>query len=167
MGKIFFLLLGWPLFTAAQKNEYDIAFAKSIPPGLGKPVRLPEREYNSNFSIVDLVDYDKRERVFIIKEDSVYRALFWRYVYTEDSLKKYRKTNDNKYFFSWMEKHMSDSLPQIDFSKKELVLYSACAQCLAYCEHDEKNGYNSCHRNVCMFRDAWFIREKKTSYVKE
>ena len=40
-------------------------------------------------------------------------------------------------------------------------MYASCAQCLAYCNHGA--GYTSCHRNVCIFREVWFIREKKNT----
>ena len=48
-----------------------------------------------------------------------------------------------------------DSLPVIDFSKKELVLYLFCAQCAAYCSNNRP-----CHRNACSYQSIWFLRPK-------
>lgn len=59
-----------------------------------------------------------------------------------------------------MFRFLTDSLPVFDFSKQELVLYSACDQCLAFCNHHGKEN-EPCHRNVCRFQDAWFVRDKK------
>jgi hypothetical protein len=37
-------------------------------------------------------------------------------------------------------------------------LYTACGQCLAFCEHEK--GHNNCHRNACNFLPTWFIRKR-------
>ena len=159
MRKMLFLLLSFPLFVQAQSEEHERAFLKSIPDSLVQRIQLPQRDYNPNFSIDDTVNYRIKTRVFIITSDSVYKKLFWRHTYTKDSLLKYKQQNENPWSLKWIEEHLVDSIPPIDFSKNELLLYSACGQCLAYCENDE--GHDSCHRNVCMFQEAWFIREKK------
>ena len=160
MRKMLFLLLLFPVLSQAQRPEYDRAFVNSIPDSLSRSIHLPKRDYNPNFRFEDTVDYrQKRDRIFIVTTDSVYKKLFWRYIYTQDSIIKYKQQNENSYSLKWMEEHLVDSIPVIDFSKYELVMYSACAQCLAFCHHDEGN--TSCHRNACNFREAWFIREKK------
>jgi len=159
MRKMLFLLLLFPVLSQAQQSEYEKAFFKSVPDSLTHLIHLPERDYNPNFHFDYTIDYSqKNNRVVIITSDSVYRKIFWRYVYTQDSIIKYTKLNTDAYYLNWMKKHLIDSLPVIDFSKQELIMYSACGQCLAFCRHDE--GYTSCHRNACNFRELWFIRKK-------
>ena len=160
MKQVLFLLLLAPLFSEAQRREWDIAYYKSIPQELGKPIHMPDRDYNPNFDWEETYNYRQKSRVYIISSDSIYRKLFWRYVYTQDSLKKYDLPGD--YFqwqYKWMKEHLIDSLPIIDFSKNDLIVYAACAQCFAYCEHEQ--GSDSCHRNACNFRETFYIREKK------
>ena len=166
MRKMLFLLLLFPLFLHAQRPEYERAFFKSIPDSLTRPIHMPERDYNPNFNFDYTIDYrQKNNRVVVITSDSVYRKLFWRYVYTQDSIRKYTKLKTEPYYLNWMKEHLVDSLLVIDFSTQELVMYSACAQCLAFCNHDE--GRTSCHRNACNFREAWFIREKKERNIAQ
>ena len=166
MKQVLFLLLLLPLLSTAQRKEWIDTYNKSIPEGLGKPIHLPQRDYNP---IIDTIDFRQKEnRVVVITEDSVYKKLFWRYVYTKDSLKKYGKPDKEKDFYNWLtsqsiERFLVDSIPKIDFSKNELVLYSACGQCLTNCEHNE--GHHSCHRNACNFSEVWFLREKKEVYL--
>lgn len=159
MKQVLFLLLLAPLFSNAQRKDWDIAYHKSIPAGIGKPIHMPDRDYNQNLNLEETYVYSQKKRVYVIKSDSVYRKLFWRYVYTEDSLRKYNKPGKNEYYYRWMVEHMVDSLPKIDFSIHELVIYAACAQCFAYCEHEKES--DSCHRNACNFRETFYIREKK------
>lgn len=154
MRKMLFLYLLFPLLSKAQRDDYDIAFRKSIPDSLGKPIHLPER-YHSDFLYDVIPDLKERTKVLIIGSDSIYHKFFSRYRYTDDSLKKYKKADGDPWRYNWMAKHHVDSLPVIDFSKNELLVYAACAQCLAYCPG------GPCHRNSCSFREAWFIREKK------
>jgi hypothetical protein len=121
---------------------------------------MPERDYNPDLRYDDTVSYFQKNRVFIVRSDSLYRNFFWRYTYTNDSLKKYKNSKTDSWWYKWMEKHHMDSLPVIDFSKNELLMYSACAQCLAFCNN--QGMYNGpCHRNACNFREAWFIRKRK------
>lgn len=157
MRKMFFLLLFCPLLADAQRSEYDIAFQKSIPDSLIQPIHMPERDY-SDFNYDVITDYKERRKVLIIRSDSLYRIFFSKYRYTDDSLMRYKNSGGDAWWFNWMERHHIDSLPVIDFSKNELMVYVACPQCLAYCDN-----YEPCHRNACSFREAWFIREKKHS----
>jgi len=121
---------------------------------------MPERDYNPHFRYDDTISYFQKSRVFIVRSDSVYKELFWRYTYTNDSLIKYKKLKTDPWWYHWMEKHHVDSLPVIDFSKNELLIYAACAQCLAICNHQGMDN-GPCHRNVCNFTEAWFIRKRK------
>ena len=160
MKKMLFFLLLFPVLIKAQQTEWDIAFLKSIPDSLTRPIHMPERDYNPRIRYDDTVSYFQKSRVFIVRSDSVYRELFWRYTYTNDSLMKYKKLKTDPWWYYWMERHHVDSLPVIDFSKNELVMYAACAQCLAFCNH--QGMYNGpCHRNACDFRETWFIRKRK------
>ncbi len=161
-----FLLLLLPLAVQAQtERDYEIAFKGSIPANLGKPIHMPRRDYNPHFQIDAAVDYKTKSRIFIIQADSVYKKLFWRYTYTHDSVRNCRKKTNDDWWCNWMEQHLVDSLPVIDFRINDLVMYSACAQCLAYCRHDEMQ--NSCHRNACSFRETWFIRPKQNIPAKQ
>jgi hypothetical protein len=161
MKQLLFLFLLFPSLAEAQRTEWDIAFKKSIPDSLTQPIRMPERDYNPHLAYEgsDTVNYKSESRVIIIGSAALYKQFFWRYVYTNDSLKAYKAAGSDPWWYNWMEKHHADSLPVIDFTKNELVMYAACAQCLAFCHHDE--GKTSCHRNACMFRERWYIRERK------
>jgi hypothetical protein len=161
MKKLFFLFLLLPLLADAQRTEWDIAFNKSIPDSLTHTIRMPQRDYNPylNYKGSDTINYNTKSRVTIISSDSLYKQFFWHYIYTNDSLKVYKAAGGNPWGYNWMKKHHVDSLPVIDFTKNELVLYAACAQCLASCNH--AGGKQSCHRNSCMFRETWFIGERK------
>ncbi|MBL7746950.1 MAG: hypothetical protein JNM19_05945 [Chitinophagaceae bacterium] len=161
MRKIIFLLLACPVLASAQRKEWDIAFLKSIPDSLTQPIHMPPRDYNPTFSYDDNISYGQKSRVFVVTSDSVYHQLFWRYIYTQDSLAKYKRTDGDQWWYNWMVTHLVDSLPVIDFSKKELLMYAACAQCFAYCNHGQ--GEDNCHRNACNFRETWFIRDKRRS----
>jgi hypothetical protein len=161
MKQLLLLLLLLPSITKAQRTEWDIAFKKSIPDSLGRPVHMPARDYNpyQHYAEIDIINYKTKSSVVIIRSDTLYRKFFRHYVYTNDSLKAYKAAGGDYWRHAWMEKHHADSLPVIDFSKNELLMYSACAQCLAFCHHDE--GKTACHRNACMFREKWFIRERR------
>ncbi len=167
MKRLILLFIVFPLLAEAQRTEWDIAFNKSIPDSLTRPIHMPQRDYNPGlgYDNGNKVSYRTKERVVIISSDSVYRQFFWRYIYTDDSLKAHKATGDGYWHYKWMEKHHTDSLPVVDFSKNELVLYAACAQCLANCHHAA--GSTSCHRNACMFREKWFIRAGKQLYSKQ
>jgi hypothetical protein len=155
MKKMLLFLLLIPVLIKAQRTEWDIAFQKSIPDSLTRPIHMPERDY-SDFTYDVITDYKERRKVLIITSDSVYRKFFSKYIYNDDSLKKYKNAGADPWWYNWMVKHHIDSLPVIDFSKYELLVYAACPQCLAYCDN-----YEPCHRNACSFREAWFIRKRK------
>ncbi len=166
MRKMILCIIIFPLFAKAQSPESEIAFKNSIPDSLGKPIRLPEPGYYRGFNMEDIADYYIKQRIFIISTDSIYRRIFWDYRFTKDSLQKYGPDKDSLYY-KWMVKHRVDSLPVIDFSKQELVMYSSCGQCLAFCEHENGNKSTSCHRNVCNFMYEWFLRDKKYVVTNE
>jgi hypothetical protein len=161
MRMVIFLFLALPFYSRSQSSKWDIAFLKNIPDSLTQPIHLPERDYNPYFNIDETVSYHQKSRVFIIKSDSLYRKLFWRYTYTIDSLKKYKDSGINSWEYKWVEKHLVDSIPIVDFSRNELVMYAACPQCLFNCNHHGRDN-EPCHRNVCNFREAWFIRKIKS-----
>jgi hypothetical protein len=170
MKRLFVLFACWPLLATAQRTEWDVAYKKSIPDSLTKPIRMPARDYNPHLIGQNGFALGKKTRkgVFAIQSDSLYRQFFWRYIYTDDSLKACKVAGCDPWQYKWMEKHHVDSLPVIDFAKQELLVYVACAQCLAFCHHAgpsylarETPGQEPCHRNACNFRESWFIREKR------
>lgn len=161
MKQLLLLFFLCPLVAAAQRTEWDFAYNKNIPDSLTKPIHMPERDYNPHlqYDIGDTPSYKEKKRVVVIQSNDRYKQFFWRYIYNNDSLKACKDAGCDYWRYNWMEKHHIDSLPVIDFSKNELVMYAACAQCLAYCHH--ATGQESCHRNACNFRETWFIRPRK------
>jgi len=164
MKKIVFLLLIVPATVFCQSRESINAFRNSIPENLGRPVTLPQRGYGTPISQDDSFSYKKRQNIFVINSDSVYRLVFWNYRYTKDSLRDYIRGNDSS-LYKFMLRYLVDSLPVFDFSKVELVLYYACGQCLAFCDHHGEK-QEPCHRNACSFMDAWFVREKQPALTQ-
>ena len=126
------LLIATGLNAFSQREEYDQAFHSHIPAGIGKEVNLPDPGHGAKFDLSRFNPLYGNSLVFVIVSDSMYYNVF----------SKYKK----------------DTLPEIDFVNNELVLYMACGQCLAYCEHSK--GTESCHRNMCYYQRAWFLREK-------
>jgi hypothetical protein len=168
MRKMLFLFLGLPMAVLSQIPQSEIIFENSIPAGLGHRIHLPERRYNPDFILDQAEGYRLHSRFFIITTDSVYHSLFKEYHYTETSLKNYHFTSNDFYDslgYSQILHHLSDSLAVIDFTRQELILYSACTKCLEVCHH--KEGMNGCHRSACQFMEAWFIRDKEPLIVKE
>lgn len=161
MKQLLLLLFLSPLLAGAQRAEWDIAYNENIPDSLTKPIHMPQRDYNPHlrFDTSDAINYKIKKRVVIIQSNDRYKQFFWRYIYNNDSLKACKDAGCDYWQYNWMEKHHVDSLPVIDFSKNELVMYAACAQCLAHCHHT--TGQESCHRNACYYRETWFIRQRK------
>jgi hypothetical protein len=162
------ILLSVSLFVSiasfSQDTKFEDAFRANMPAGLGDPVHLPVLDGRSNFDIDKIAPYDAKIRILVVNSDSFYHKIFSSYTETRESLNSF-KGEKNDWQYRSMVAHLSDSLPTIDFNKYELVLYSACAQCLANCHHDK--GDPSCHRNVCVFTNAWFVREKAVTEKKE
>lgn len=159
MRKLLFLLLIVPTISYSQSKESISAFQKTISTEFGEPIHLPDLGvgYDPEFDIDKIAGNEAKQRVLVVVSDSLYKKIFSRYNFTSDSLKA-SKRDPSDWYYKWMVKHLVDSLPVIDFTKKELVMYSACGQCLAFCDH--QNGRTSCHRNSCTFMVAWFVREK-------
>jgi hypothetical protein len=154
MQKMLFLFLMLPFSMAAQKPEWDISFTKSFRPELGKPIRMPEIDYNTDFSIEDQFRPRQRQMYYPVSTDSVYRKIYYRYIYTADSITKYEKDGADSFTLNFIKKYQRDSIPSFDFDQYNVIIYSACPQCLAHCKHDQ--GQKSCHRNACFYRHAWF-----------
>lgn len=164
MRKLLFLLLILPAISYSQSKESFTAFQKSISSEFGEPIHLPELGQSPDFDIDKIASYDAKQRVLVVVSDSLYKKIFSRYNFTSDSLKA-SKRDPSDWYYKWMVQHLADSIPVIDFTKKELVMYSACGQCLAFCDH--QNGHTNCHRNVCDFMVAWFLRDKSVADKRE
>ena len=133
MKNIFFLLLLLPSLTFAQSNKSITAFLTSRPDTLGTPVlELNNKKFNQLYSIREV-------------------GMKRKYIYTIYTAEEYRKVFDN---------YHKDSLPFFDFSKQELVVYTACGQCMIVCNHHGRER-EPCHRNACVYQEAWYIRDKK------
>ena len=154
MQKMLLLFFILPLSLTAQKQEWDIAFTQSFQPELGKPLPMPEIGYNADFSIEDQFRPRQRQMHYTVSTDSVYRKIYYRYVFTADSISKYEKNGADSFTLSLIKKYQRDSIPSFDFEEHNLIIYSACAQCLAICSHGK--GQESCHRNACYYQHAWF-----------
>ena len=164
MKRMLFILLLVPALSFAQSNESIAAFLKSRPENLGKPVTLPHRSYYDILSMRDSKGRYKRSFIAVITSDSVYHKIFGQYIYTKESLKNWVTAADS-FYYKLMCEYSIDSLPVFDFSKQELVLYSACGQCLAFCNHESEER-EACHRNACHMQDAWYVRNKEPWIVK-
>jgi hypothetical protein len=158
------LFLSIAIGSFSQNPKFDAAFKANMPEGLGDPIHLPKVEWRSEFDIDKIAPYDAKIRILVVNSDSFYHKIFSSYNQTKESLAHYEGSKDD-WQYKTLVSHLSDSLRSIDFNKYELVLYSACAQCLANCHHDKGNP--SCHRNVCVFTNAWFLREKVVTDKKE
>ena len=154
-----FLLLLLPVFSFAQTDESIDAFLKSRPDSLGIPVSMPDRTYYSFKEEKDSKGRHKRSFIAVITTDSEYHKIFSQYIYTKDSLKNWKLSTDS-FYYKLMCKYLVDSLPVIDFSTQELVLYAACGQCMVVCNHHGKE-HESCHRNACYMQESWFLRNKE------
>jgi hypothetical protein len=155
MYKLSLVLLLFPLLLKAQSKEEIDSFNVNIPTNLGKVIYLPDPG-RGDFEIDNIAPYDAKIRILVVTSDSLYHKIFSRFNITSDSLNHY-KGDKTGWEYKWMQRWMTDSIPFIDFSKQELVLFSACAHCLAFCNHKVSN---SCHRAACDFTNRWFVREK-------
>jgi hypothetical protein len=155
--RLLLILLLLPLVSNSQRLEWIRAFNDSTPKDIGTPIKLPTPWYK-DFHNEIIAPYYVKNRVFVIKTDSQYRKIFATYRFTNDSLKA-SGLNKDEFYYKWMVQHHADSIPKIDFTRNELVLYSACPQCLAHCRHNGER-HEPCHRNMCMFNYAWFVRKK-------
>jgi hypothetical protein len=154
MRKILFLFCLLPLVLEAQKPDWDSAYVKSFRSGFGQPLAMPEIDYNSSFTIEDQFSPRQRQMHYPIATDSALRKIYYRYIYTADSINKYEKNGADSFTLKLIKKYQRDSIPSFDFAQYYLIIYSACAQCLANCNHGR--GQESCHRNACNFRHTWF-----------
>jgi hypothetical protein len=159
MKRVVFFLLLVPFFAGAQRTEHILAYQHHKPDSLTTPIHMPERDYNPHVDLTPSGLDRNPIRVFVIGTDSLYRKIFWRYIYNDDSLKKLKQLGVDQWTYDWTKRHHVDSLPRIDFSRQELLVYSACGQCLAFCRVEE--GHRSCHRNGCNYRETWYVREKR------
>lgn len=166
MKKTLFLLLLIPSLIFAQSDESIAAFLKSRPEGLGRSVSMPKSEYHPHFDYSYYHSGNKeRGLIYVVSSDSAYHKIFSRFNITKESLNNYKIENNDSFFYKLLLKYLIDSLPVFDFSKQELVLYSACGQCLAFCHHTI--GVDACHRNACTLMEAWYVRDKETLFVRK
>jgi hypothetical protein len=164
MRKMVFIFFLLPILGAAQRPEVDIAYVKSFRPELGKPLLMPEIDFNPDFIIENQYNPRQRQMHYPVTSDSAYRKIYFRYIYTADSLKKYEQKGADSFALSVIKKYQIDSLKSFDFNAYNLIIYSACGQCLANCNHGK--GDESCHRNACFFRYTWFmvVKPKKLAW---
>lgn len=136
MKRVLFFFLLTPLIGIAQRNEHLQAFGKSVPVSIGKPIALPDTRFDPDYEIEGIAEPPSARRIRLIRNDSEYRKIFSRYDLS------------------------NDSLPFIDFTKYDLVLYGGCGFCLSVC--DLTSGHHSCHRPACDYQYRWFLREKES-----
>jgi hypothetical protein len=137
MKKMLFLFLMIPAICSAQKDAHNLFELLSGKNVRGEETKLPELKSRELYSYFEA---GKRPGTSLhITSDSVYYKIFAAY--------------------------SKDSLPVIDFTCKELNVLAYCAQCLAGCNHKSDGWNEPCHRNACMYRYLWFIKDK--SITKE
>lgn len=151
-----FLLLAFPLYASAQPPLWDIFLSNKDIDSIGQRIHMP-----ANVKYTDIIDHRQKTGSFVITTDSVYRKFSWRFIYTNDSLKRHRNAAEDPWY-AWMKKYHVDSIPHIDFSKHELVIYIACYYCLTVCDDNVP-----CHRNACSYMEKYFLRKKTTIINKE
>jgi hypothetical protein len=117
-----------------------------------------------NFNLEQFQTIPGSKNIMVIATDSLFRQIFSRYIFTKDSLKNFAGDKTD-WQYKMMVAYQKDSIPVIDFSHLDLVLYSACGNCMANCHHDKGNA--SCHRAACDYQRAWFVREKTLGRVGE
>src|SRR2546421_10080700 len=93
-----------PLVSYSQRDEWNIAFLRSIPDSFGKPFHLPEPWYH-DFDAGDVAPYYEKERTLVITNDSLYKKIFASYRFTKDSLKA-SGLDKNDYYYKWMVQHL-------------------------------------------------------------
>ncbi len=164
MKKILLVFLLLPTILKAQHIEWDSVYAKSIRPGLGIPLLMPAIEYNPDFIIEEQFHPRQRQMYYPISSDSVYRKIFYRHIYTVDSIKKYQERGVDSFTLTHIKKYQLAAIPLIDFDAYNLLVYAACAQCLANCKHNKVD--ESCHKNACTYKYTWFkyLKPKKLQW---
>lgn len=140
MKRVLFFFLLTPLTFFAQQIAHLQAFERSVPDNIGKPITLPDTRLGPDYSIDNIAEPPSARRIRLIRNDSLYRKIFSSYLFSKDSL------------------------PFVDFTKYDLVLYGACGFCLAVC--DLASGHHSCHRPACDYQYRWFLRNKDSLYCK-
>lgn len=155
MQKLLFIFLLMPTLVTGQRVEWDSAYLKSLrTDGFGTPLAMPEIDYNPDFNIEEQFHPRQRQMYYPVRSDSVYRKIFYQHIYTADSVNKYEQKGADAFTLVWIKKYQRDSIPEVDFDTYNLVVYSACGQCLANCKHNTVD--ESCHRNACQYRYTWF-----------
>ena len=146
-----------------SQDENLLAFRAHIPKDLGTEITMPDPGLG-DFNLEQFQRSSGSINIMAIASDSLFHKIFSRYHYNKDSLNNF-KGDKNDWQYKMMLEYMADSLPKVDFSRYNLVLYSACGQCMAHCHHDKGNP--SCHRNACDYQYAWFLREKSQDRIGE
>lgn len=156
-----FLFLLLATVTAYSQDKYYQAFRAHMPTDLGTEIQLPDPGMGE-FDLDQFRFSSGSVNIMVIASDIMYHKIFSRYRYNQDSLNNFKgEKTDWKY--KMMTACLVDSIPEINFNRYDLVLYSACGYCMELCQHDK--GLESCHRNVCEYQKAWFLRDKSQERI--
>jgi hypothetical protein len=127
--KLLFILILLPFLAHSQYEKLKVANFRF--PGVDSTAKLIKLPVLSQAQYEVLQDFGRYSSyVNYVRSDTLYYRLFQRY--------------------------HPDSLPLIDFSKNELILTTACHQCIAYCNDEGQN--TPCHRNVCSYTFIWYLK---------
>lgn len=161
MRTLLLLILTCFCTSTYSQDAWKLAFRAHIPKELGTELQMPDPGLGE-FSLEQFHRTSGVTTIMAIASDSLFRKIFSRYHYTKDSLNNFQGDH-NEWQYKMMVEYQVDSLPLIDFSRFDLVVFSGCGQCMANCQHDK--GIQSCHRNACEFQHAWFLREKSQEKI--
>lgn len=130
---MFFLFLLLPVICFAQKDKYTGAFfLLAGDTSSGIVIKMPDlRKWELHKHFEIGL---KSKYVYAINNDSLYKKIFAAY--------------------------SKDSLPVINFNQQELFVRVYCPQCVITCSHIGTDN-EPCHRNACMYREIWYVQNKK------
>lgn len=135
MKKMLFLFLLLPVICFAQKDKYtEASTLLAGDTSLGKVVKMPDLR---NWDLYNHFEIGMKSKyIYTVNNDSLYKNIF--------------------------ATCSKDSLPVINFNQQELLVRVYCPQCVVTCSHTGTDN-EPCHRNACMYREVWYLRNKKKS----
>lgn len=133
MKRILLIFLLLPVICFAQKGKYaEAPFPLAGDTSLGKVIKMPDLRKWEQDNYFEIGM--KSKYVYAVNNDSLYKKIF--------------------------AACSKDSLPVINFNQQKLFVRVYCPQCVVTCSHTGTDN-EPCHRNACMYREVWYVRNKK------